>query len=284
VQAASGEVIVFLDADACPGEHLLRSHVSAQRERPGFALGEFFVVPGTETLLDPATGTRPARWAAAGEEAPAAPPVLVKEEYWQDGVDAFFAPHAVKGGYPWQQTWQMQLEELLIEGERSLSWAGVTPHNLSVPRETFIRLGGFDPFLTHSEGWDLGLRAVRAGVEVHLARGGRSYHLFHWRPRVHDMKNYQDAQWTVCERHAALVPQSVYVWLAAVLRDPSIPGELNFQNWRFVRDALRTADGRRLIVRIYEGWRDAQTGLRLAEYLAGAAINAPMSWPTLPPR
>lgn len=271
---ARGEVLVFIDADACPGEELLARHLAAQREERGLAFGDCFVVRATESLVDPAAGLLFPHLVTRLPGSSAA--LRVSEADWSSGVSAFFKAHAEKGIYPGQRSWYEQVEELLAAGNSPLAWAGVIPHNLSVAREDLLGVGGFDPFLTHSEGWDLGLRARRAGLPIRFAAGAESFHLFHWRPAAQDMNNYHAAQSILCRRYPDELPESLYVWLAATLGDPAVPAELDLHDWRAVQAALGDPSGRRLLARLCRTLRRAQRRVGLIEYLDGTALNSPM--------
>ena len=273
-ETARGELLIFLDADACPAESFVAAHIAAQRRERCVGLGEHYVVPGTTSLLDPSLGIRFPR--IAPDHPSVADVLLVRDVDWSDGVETFFLPHSEKGVYPDQSIWQAEIERALRCGTKKLAWVGVVPHNISVPRHDFMRLGGFDALLTHSEGWDLGLRARRAGLDIRLAEGGRSFHLYHWRPLSRDLANIRQSQRILCDRFPEEMPESAYAWFAATAGDPHIPAELNFQNWRTVESALETRDGRLRLRRIYQTMTDATRGIGLMDYLDGVALNSPM--------
>jgi GT2 family glycosyltransferase len=269
VQAARGDLIVFLDADACPGEHLLEQHLAAQ-SRSCLALGEIFVTPGTYTLADPSTGAVFAR-----AQPDSRWPVLVfDEESWRDGVERFFLTHAIKGGYPDMSEWHLQIEEMLAAGG-AMQWVGSVPHNLSIPRGDFLQLGGFDPALPFSEGWDFGLRAQRAGYPIRLASGARSFHLYHWRSHDRDVNNSGAARRALCARYPEQLPQSAWVWLAATSGSPAVPAELNLHDWRVLEAALSSGSGRRLLVDLGGSLERYSSVPPLMSYLDGGAINSP---------
>jgi hypothetical protein len=275
VQLARGEVIVFLDADACPGERLLERHLTTQRADPCIALGDIHVIPGTEPLLDPSNGTPMAEARFAPGSSPAV--VTVGEENWASGVEEFLLRHAVKGGYPDQAVWYSALEEMLRAGTSRFAWVGAIPHNMSMWRRDILQIGGFDPFLGFNEGWDLGIRAQRAGIGTRFADGARSFHLFHWRPQGLDAPGLARARATLCRRFADDLPQAAFLWVAASGGDPLIPCELDWHDWRVVDAALGRTEGRRQLERFYDLWQAAQVGPSFVEYVGGAAINSPMA-------
>ena len=58
------------------------------------------------------------------------------------------------------------------------TFVDVLSGNMSVPRATFERLGGFDPALGRREDWEWGIRVLEAGVEVHYEPRAESAHEF----------------------------------------------------------------------------------------------------------
>jgi GT2 family glycosyltransferase len=58
------------------------------------------------------------------------------------------------------------------------TFVDVLSGNMSVPRATFERLGGFDPALGRREDWEWGIRVLQAGVDVHYQPRAEAAHEF----------------------------------------------------------------------------------------------------------
>ena len=74
----------------------------------------------------------------------------------------------------WEDHYQMKREVA------AMTFVEVLSGNMSIPRETFRGLGGFDAQLGRSrrEDWELGLRALTEGIEVLYERAARAAHEF----------------------------------------------------------------------------------------------------------
>jgi GT2 family glycosyltransferase len=275
VQIARGELIIFLDADACPGSRLVSLHVEQHRRHRCIALGDCFVVEGTESLSDPCAETTFPQWRSQASASPGIEPLCINEAKFRRGSEAYLRPHAVKGIYPGQVRWHEQLEDLLVASS-FLNWVGVIPHNLSVRREDFVRLGGFDIFLKHHEGWDIGLRSRKAGLMTRFAAGAATFHLFHWRAPAGSGSEAHEAARLLCERHGGDMPEAAFVWFAAAARDSVIPDALNLNNWRAVEGYMSNSKGRAILATVYRAMRDRTEGVGLTEYCGGVALNAPL--------
>ena len=267
VEEAHGKYILFLDADALPGRDLLAGHRSAHVKSHHLFLGDIYVLPTTEHLLDPADGRR-----FPGKE-PDNALILPLEAVRQGMPDEELLAHAKKGGYPGQAPWHQQLEQILEQGAAvPFSCMGVIPHNLSLSRDTFYRLGGFDESLPHVEGWDLGIRAVRAGYAVGFAKGARSFHLFHRRERNSTTEEGID---TLAERYPDQHIRLLQLWFHASVGDPYVPKELNLMNWRVVGQILADPIRRQECERLCSLWGGLRNPLAPIEYWFGRALNSP---------
>jgi GT2 family glycosyltransferase len=65
----------------------------------------------------------------------------------------------------------------------SLTFMDVLSGNMSVPRATFQRIGGFDPGLRRREDWEWGIRALESGAQVVYEPAARAVHEFHFGTR-----------------------------------------------------------------------------------------------------
>lgn len=269
---ANGDLILFIDADALPGRRLLANHRDGHPTCGShLCLGDIYVLRETEFVSDPAEGTSHA------DRQPRNRLILPLDSVRQGIRDEQLMLHAEKGGYPGHSRWHHQLEEVLKEGTVPFAWTGVIPHNLSLSRETLLRIGSFDVSLPHMEGWDFGIRALRAGCIFGFAKGARSFHLFH-RREVGDMvRNNEEAQTILMRRYPDALTDLVQLWFHAALGDPYLPAELNLGNWRIVREIA--ADPERLAEcqRLYRLWRRLREPVSVLEYWIGGALNSMFS-------
>jgi len=268
-QAATSDVLLFLDADACPSRDLIRHHLAAQRSGARVALGDCWVIPGTESLLDPSTGTRFPRLAGAPD--PAA--IVIHPEELRRRGDEVLAPHAIKGIYPGLEGWQLRVEDMLRTPGCLLSWLGVIPHNLSLGRDALIQLGGFDPFMRHAEGADLGVRARHAGFELAFVEGARSYHLYHHRDPTGQQAAVAEAQALLCRRYPSDGIEAAFLWMLSLDGDRYIPAELDLCNWRVVDRLQRDPASRAALKSLYRRHQRLRHPGSLLDYLDGGAIN-----------
>lgn len=272
--AASGELILFLDADACPSRCLLSTHLAAHgRDRREITLGDCFVIQQSEMLRDPSTGARFPRFAASSGGPPQSWTLSLEE--LRAAGDAVLEPWAEKGLYPGWREWHRQLEEMLSAGTARLAWAAVIPHNLSISRRAFVQLGGFDALLLHSEGWDLGIRAQQAGHAISWAPGARSFHLHHWRAPGRDLEHAERANRDFARRYPEAGVEAVALWIESVGGSEYVPAELNLDNWRIVVGLLSTAEGWDLVRSVFRHTRRVQAARSSLDYLASGAVNRP---------
>jgi glycosyltransferase involved in cell wall biosynthesis len=268
---ARGDLILLLDADALPGRRLVARHSDAQTSQPGVVLGDMYVLPGTELLLNPADGT------PFPGVRPEAPLILPTDDVRRGVDDQFLLKHAQKGGYPGQAAWHLQLEEMLREGEAPFAWLGAIPHNLSIPRKAFHRLGGFDTSLKHAEGWDFGIRTRRAGYAIGWAEGALSFHLFHQRTKAFMDNNFDQARDTLLERYPDSHLDLVDLWINATQGNKYLPEELELGNWRSVKRILSNPTLLAECQWLRREWMRVRWPLTALEYRTHAALNRPFS-------
>jgi GT2 family glycosyltransferase len=147
--AATGEVLVFLDADCIPSRSLLTAYAAALYDRDALAVGD-------------------ARYLPRGFQANGANELLLRRagHPHPDRVGLFPAPAVVRSD---------DRHELF----RSL--------NFAVRRITFTeRIGGFDEDYrgAENEDTDFAMRAARAGVPVAWVGGALAFHQHHSPTRV----------------------------------------------------------------------------------------------------
>lgn len=230
---ARGAILLFLDTEAVPDPNVISGHRAAQRAQPGLAVGT--ATHSANVTLEDLRG---------GLEARLARP------------DAAISP------------WHAQLPELLGDGSHvPFRWATVLLHQLSVHVDVWRALDGFDAALgDDSRGWDLGLRAGRAGARVGLARGAVSV-----LPLAARAVGVHDA---LRQKHPAAPVELVTLWRAAAAEDlPYVPDELGIGHWRALCDALVDDDARRALGLLRAAATRAQAPRSELDYVLRDAVN-----------
>ncbi len=85
----------------------------------------------------------------------------------------------------------------------------LTAANVSIPRELFNKLGGFDESLSDCEDYELGLRALKQGVSIHFNSNCIGYHLDKpdCRQFISRQKQYRKEKIKVLEKHGIDKPK-----------------------------------------------------------------------------
>ena len=187
VEAAAGEFVAFLDGDALPHPQWLQRHVEAleQGGRESLLCGAEYSLPDLEYLQDPQRGT------PMEDKTPSVvreylrshrPELILTEDMVLKAFDRVEA-RAVLGGYPFPELeiLQEQIAELFVQHPDSpIGWLGFFPHNGVVSKEAFLEVGGFDPDMAFSEGWDLAYRLQQHGSRPRFVPEAKTYHLYHY--------------------------------------------------------------------------------------------------------
>ncbi|HTS92654.1 MAG TPA: glycosyltransferase [Stellaceae bacterium] len=191
-RAATGDILLFLDGDTLAGPDFVARHGALHT--PGdrvLARGETFHLRCTRFLRDPDTGTP-----APGQEARLArlPASELKEmRVTRDQVIGDFAAierRAMPGIYPGagpHRLYELEMEAIVRHPACTVLWAAVSAANLSVRRQDFLRVGGFDEALDINEHRELALRLTLEGARILPALGARTYHMTHrsgWRDPI----------------------------------------------------------------------------------------------------
>ncbi|HTS20617.1 MAG TPA: glycosyltransferase family 2 protein [Casimicrobiaceae bacterium] len=193
---ARGDVLLFLDGDTLAGPALLERHAAVQAAGTGrIGRGETFHLRGTRFLQDPEAGTpragEEARFARVDQRELSRLRVTLADVL---GNFASIESRAVPGIYPGagpRRLNELEMDALHRHPECSVLWAAASGSNLSVARDAFIRVGGFDETMDINEHRELALRLCEYGARVAAVDGARSYHLTHragWRDPLRDRR------------------------------------------------------------------------------------------------
>ncbi len=190
---ASGELLIFLDGDVLVHPHFVQRHLELHQGNGGcVGRGETWHLRQTRHFRDPARGTpmpgEEARVAGmSGRELLASriTAAAVVEDF--AAIEARAQPAIYPGGGP-RRLYDLEMQALREEPSCPTLWAAASGHNLSIPREAFRAVGGFDPALDINEHRELALRLCTRGLRM-AAACARSYHLTHrrgWRDPLDD--------------------------------------------------------------------------------------------------
>ncbi len=193
-RVASGELLLFMDGDTLAGPELVARHAAVHATVPrAVGRGETFHLRCTRFFLDPATGSpRP------GERAHVArlgPDELRRMQVTMSDVTERFTSieqRADPGIYPGsgpRRLYELEMDALRNHPECSVLWAAASGSNMSVGRDDFLRVGGFNEAIELSEHRELALRLCKAGGRMVPVDGARTYHLTHrsgWRDPLQD--------------------------------------------------------------------------------------------------
>ncbi|MBG6886118.1 MULTISPECIES: glycosyltransferase family 2 protein [Pseudomonas aeruginosa group] len=160
--AAQGEVLLFIDDDVLVLDGFFEAHLQAQAQRPGLVHGRIRELIALCGRGDPRLGTI------------GCPPILP-----QDLLLGRWNPQSSRlATSPLEQA---------AEHPRCNEWPWLASAgaNLSIQREHWQRVGGFDE--AYGKRWgmedlDLGWRLWQAGVPISLEREACAYHLSHYNP------------------------------------------------------------------------------------------------------
>lgn len=191
---AQGEVVVFLDGDTLANPDLVACHLAAHSISDGLiGRGETYHFRGTRFLLDPEAGTpRPGEEARIGRLTRAELDRLRVTR--REIIDDFagLAMRAEPGIYPGagpRRLYELEMDALRHHADCAVLWAAASGSNMSVRRDAFMRVGGFDEALDKNEHRELALRLYEAGARMIPIDGARTYHLTHrmgWRDPLYD--------------------------------------------------------------------------------------------------
>lgn len=188
-QAASGDVLLFLDGDTLAHPDLVKRHLEAHAARPRLlGRGETYHMRCTRFLLDPETATpRPGEERRIESMRPAERERLkvtrrqIEEDF--DAIERRASPGIYPGAGP-RALYELEIDALRNHPDCTALWAASSGANFSTRRSAFLASGGFDEALEHNEHRELGLRMSLEGEKMGFVEGARTYHLTHrvgWR-------------------------------------------------------------------------------------------------------
>jgi hypothetical protein len=175
--------LLFLDGDTLLSPTALAAHLEFHATESGIARGETFNLRQPRFLRDPDAGElfqeHSSRAVRADE--------LVKLDWVGEKfeeIERRAQPGIYPGSIP-RLLAELECEALRAPGRAHSLWMTVSAHNISIRKEHFSSVGGFDENLTLNEHRELALRLeTRLGLAVRLLAECRSYHLCHstaWR-------------------------------------------------------------------------------------------------------
>jgi glycosyltransferase involved in cell wall biosynthesis len=238
VEAATGAFVAFLDGDALPHPHWLQGHIEAleQGGRESLLCGAGYSLPGLEYLQDPQRGT------PMEDKTPSVvreylrvhrQDLILTEDMVLTAFDHIEA-RAVIGWYPFPELelLQEQITELFVQySDSPIGWLGFFPNNGVVLREAFLEVGGFDPAMAFSEGWDLAYRLQKYGCRPCFVPEARAYHLYHYHDFSDPIKAHEEmlapqrAMRYMEQKHSDPKLLMFHFWYASIWPDPLLPEE-----------------------------------------------------------
>jgi GT2 family glycosyltransferase/peptidoglycan/xylan/chitin deacetylase (PgdA/CDA1 family) len=134
----------------------------------------------------------------ADEDAVAIGPITLSVADDADGFTRYF-----------ERTWSRRYGQFL-DGTRTPTWRDCYSGNLSVPRDLFLRVGGFDPRIPRSHDVELGYRlALRGGKVIFAPDAGCLEHAERsFRITASHFERAGGDAWLLYERHPALLEET----------------------------------------------------------------------------
>jgi glycosyltransferase involved in cell wall biosynthesis len=193
-EAATGELLIFLDGDTLAGPDMVRRHRDAHRMGCRYVgRGETWHLRCTRFLSDPEAGifwpherARETRMLEAERAALHVTVRQVRDDFAE--IEARAAPGIYPGADP-RRLYDAEMSALRTYGTSSRLWAAASGSNLSVPRALFLAAGGFHDGMDINEHRELAYRLYQLGARLIPVDGARTYHLTHrggWRDPLLD--------------------------------------------------------------------------------------------------
>lgn len=175
-RAAAGERLLFLDGDVLLGRGTLSLH--REREADGAVIrGGILRMPWLSPFSDPEAGTltERARMALGDVAAPG-----LASRRVQFGADGYLSEDLARRAR--ENQFERDIVAWFAAGHASGRWLGVTGAHVSVARDVFFRLQGFDEEMGRrwgAEDLEFGFRAELAGTPITHLAGATVYHMDH---------------------------------------------------------------------------------------------------------
>jgi glycosyltransferase involved in cell wall biosynthesis len=192
---ARGDILLFLDGDTLAAPDLVERHLAAHANDPRtIARGETYHLRQTRFLKDPESATpqpdheeRFARMKANERDRLR----VTRQQILTDFacIELRAEPGIYPGAAP-RRLYELEMDALNNHPDCPVLWAAASGGNLSVRRNFFNEVGGFDPEIDINEHRELALRLCQAGGRMRAVTGARTYHLTHrigWRDPLRDL-------------------------------------------------------------------------------------------------
>jgi len=212
-EAASGDVLIFLDGDTLAAPDFVAQHMERHREQPALIVrGETYHLRCTRPFLNPETGTpkvgeelRVARMAVSERTKALVTREQIATRF--DEIDKRAQPGIYPGFGP-RKLYDLEMAALRDTVDCGLLWAAASGANQSLSKRAFVATGGFHPKISINEHRELALRLCLGGMSM-SATSARSYHMTHrsgWRDPLEDLE-WEDVFYTAHPRSdVALLP------------------------------------------------------------------------------
>lgn len=192
-QAATGDILLFLDGDTLAAPDLVARHLEVHCQAPNLVVrGETYHLRGTRPFLDPETGTprpgeesRVAKMSASERARGTISLAQIRGDF--AAIDARAQPGIYPGFGP-RALLELEMDALRSNPDCPVLWAAASGSNQSLSRAAFLESGGFHPDISINEHRELALRLCSRGLRM-APTLARTYHMIHrsgWRDPLLD--------------------------------------------------------------------------------------------------
>ncbi|MEO8487356.1 MAG: glycosyltransferase family 2 protein [Betaproteobacteria bacterium] len=249
-KAAHGDLVVFLDGDTLAAPDTMARHIALHEDAPQdrwtIARGEKFHFRSTRFLHDPEAGTprrgeeeRVARLSVDELGRMKVTRAMIHDDF---GALARRAEHGIYPGAGPRRLQEIELDALRRHPECAVLWAAACGSNLSMRRDAFLAVGGFNEAIDCNEHRELALKLCERGARMALVEGARAYHLTHrsgWRDPLRENR-WEQAFW-----HAHPLPavKLLSVFWACIDLHPAVPPDARIASLPELEAAARGERG-----------------------------------------
>lgn len=229
-QAASGDILIFLDGDMIAGPGVVAAHRArhAEASEPLVCRGSNWHLRCTRTLLDPEHGVPFAAQAERHARLPEAERDAMRVTGLQVRTDfEAIARRAQRGIYPGSSPGVLhdaEMQALAETPDCPVLWAAASGSNQSVRRAAFLEVGGFDAAIDINEHRELARRLVLTGARMAAVPEARTYHMVHrsgWRDPLVE-PGWEQRFWL---RHPVPEVALMPIFWASLSAHPAVPVE-----------------------------------------------------------